>query len=151
MRHLNKKKRLGRDKEHREAMFANLIVSLLQNERIKTTITKAKELRRRSERIITRAKDPTLHNKRIVLSKIKDRDMVAKLFEDIAPRYKNVNGGYTRIIRIGRRQGDGAELSYLELVEAAAPASGKKTKKETAEAPVEKKPKKKEAGAASSK
>lgn len=93
MRHLKKKKRLGRDKEHREAMFANLIVSFLQNERIKTTITKAKELRRRSERIITRAKDPTLHNKRIVLSKIKDRDMVAKLFDDIAPRYKNVNGG----------------------------------------------------------
>ncbi len=151
MRHLKKKKRLGRDKEHREAMFANLIVSFLQNERIKTTITKAKELRRRSERIITRAKDPTLHNKRIVLSKIKDRDMVAKLFDDIAPRYKNVNGGYTRIIRIGRRQGDGAELSYLELVEAEAPTSGKKTKKETAEAPVEKKPKKKEAGAASSK
>ncbi|HUT65520.1 MAG TPA: 50S ribosomal protein L17 [Spirochaetota bacterium] len=166
MRHLKKGKRLGRDKEHREAMFANLIVSFLQNERIKTTITKAKELRRRSERIITRAKDPTLHNKRIVLSRIKDRDMVAKLFDDIAPRYKNVNGGYTRIIRIGRRQGDGAELSYLELVETAASGSGKKTKKketaeapvekktkkkETAEAPTEKKTKKKEEGAASSK
>jgi len=150
MRHLKKGKRLGRDKEHREAMFANLIVSFLKNERIKTTITKAKELRRRSERIITRAKDPTLHNKRIVLSKIKDRDMVAKLFDDIAPRYKNVNGGYTRIIRIGRRQGDGAELSYLELVEAAASGPGKK-KKETAEAPVEKKTKKKEEGTASSK
>ena len=151
MRHLKKGKRLGRDKEHREAMFANLIVSFLKNERIKTTITKAKELRRRSERIITRAKDPTLHNKRIVLSKIKDRDMVAKLFDDIAPRYKNVNGGYTRIIRIGRRQGDGAELSYLELVEAAASGPGKKKKKETAEAPVEKKTKKKEEGTASSK
>jgi len=130
MRHLKKGKRLGRDREHREAMFANLIVSLFQNERIKTTVVKAKELRRRSERLITRAKDPTLHNKRIVLSRIKDRDAVAKLFDDIAPRYKNVPGGYTRIIRLGRRQGDGAELSYVEFV--GAESSAKKKSKATA-------------------
>ncbi len=128
MRHLKKGKRLGRDREHREAMFANLVVSLFQNERIKTTVVKAKELRRRSERLITRAKDPTLHNKRIVLSKIKDRDAVAKLFDDIAPRYKNVPGGYTRIIRLGRRQGDGAELSYVEFVETESSAKKKSTK-----------------------
>jgi large subunit ribosomal protein L17 len=148
MRHLKKGKRLGRDKEHREAMFANLIVSLFRNERIKTTVVKAKELRRRSERLITRAKDPTLHNKRIVLSRIKDRDAVAKLFDDIAPRYKNVPGGYTRIIRLGRRQGDGAELSYVELVEtesgvkkkstkpSAKPAAEKKTKHKSPKPPV---------------
>jgi large subunit ribosomal protein L17 len=130
MRHLKKGKRMGRDKEHREAMFANLMVSFFLNERIKTTTPKAKELRRRSERIITRAKEPTLHNKRIVLSKIKDRDAVVKLFDDIAPRYKNVNGGYTRIIRLGRRQGDGADLSFLELVEATAPVAKKGKKKE---------------------
>ncbi|MBN2322466.1 MAG: 50S ribosomal protein L17 [Spirochaetes bacterium] len=130
MRHLKKGKRLGRDKEHREAMFANLIVSLFQNERIKTTVVKAKELRRRSERLITRAKEPSLHNKRIILSRIKDRDAVAKLFDDIAPRYKNVPGGYTRIIRLGRRQGDGAELSYVELVETE--SSAKKKSKATA-------------------
>ena len=129
MRHLKKGKRLGRDREHREAMFANLIVSLFQNERIKTTVVKAKELRRRSERLITRAKEPTLHNKRIVLSRIKDRDAVAKLFDDIAPRYKNVPGGYTRIIRLGRRQGDGAELSYVELIETE--SSTKRKTKET--------------------
>jgi large subunit ribosomal protein L17 len=148
MRHLKKGKRLGRDKEHREAMFANLIVSLFRNERIKTTVVKAKELRRRSERLITRAKDPTLHNKRIVLSRIKDRDAVAKLFDDIAPRYKNVPGGYTRIIRLRRRQGDGAELSYVELVEtesgakkkstkpSAKPAAEKKTKPKSPKPPV---------------
>jgi large subunit ribosomal protein L17 len=129
MRHLKNGKRLGRDKEHREAMFSNLMVSFFLYERIKTTTAKAKELRRRSERIITRAKEHTLHNKRIVLSKIKDRDTVAKLFDDIAPRYKNVNGGYTRIIRLGRRPGDGAELSYLELVEVEAPAVKKGKKK----------------------
>ena len=130
MRHLKKSTRLGRDREHREAMFSNLVVSLFQNERIKTTVVKAKELRRRSERLITRAKDPTLHNKRIVLRKIKNRDAVAKLFDDIAPRYKNIQGGYTRIIRLGRRLGDGAELSYVELVEPEA-----ETKKKTKPAP----------------
>jgi len=150
MRHLKKGKRLGRDREHREAMFANLIVSLFQNERIKTTAVKAKELRRRSERIITRAKDSTLHNKRIVLSKIKDRDAVAKLFDDIAPRYKNVPGGYTRIIKLGRRQGDAAELSYVELVEteseakkkpkATAKPSSKPSEKSVAEKKTKRKP-----------
>jgi len=117
MRHLKKGRKLNRDKEHRKAMFSNMITSLLRHERIKTTTPKAKELRRYCEKIITRAKENTLHNKRIVMKKIKDRDIVAKLFDEIAPRYKNVNGGYTRIIKMGNRLGDGAEMSIIELVE----------------------------------
>ena len=98
-------------------MFSNMMVSFFQNGRIKTTSAKAKELRRLSEKVITRAKENTLHNKRIILSKIKNRGIVAKLFDEIAPTYKDVNGGYTRIYKVGRRAGDGAELSLLELVE----------------------------------
>jgi len=117
MRHLKKGKKLNRDKEHREAMFSNMMTSLFRYERIKTTTPKAKELRRFCEKLITRAKENTLHNKRIVMRKIKDRDVVSKLFDEIAPRYKNVNGGYTRIIKTGKRLGDGAEMSFIELIE----------------------------------
>ena len=117
MRHLKKGRKLNRDKEHREAMFRNMATSLFRHERIKTTTPKAKELRRVCEKLITRAKENTLHNKRIVMRKIKDRDVVAKLFDEIAPRYKNVNGGYTRIIKMGKRLGDGADMSIIELVE----------------------------------
>ncbi len=117
MRHLKKGRKLNRDKEHRKAMFSNMVTSLLRHERIKTTTPKAKEVRRYCEKIITRAKENTLHNKRIVMKKIKDRDIVAKLFDEIAPRYKNINGGYTRIIKMGNRLGDGAEMSIIELVE----------------------------------
>jgi len=117
MRHLKKGKKLNRNKVHREAMLSNMMISLFRNERIKTTMPKAKELRRISENVITKAKENTLSNKRLVMSKIKDRDVIAKLFDDIGPRYKNVNGGYTRIINIGKRLGDGAEMSIIELVE----------------------------------
>jgi large subunit ribosomal protein L17 len=117
MRHLNGVKKFSRTRAHKKSMFSNMMVSFFENERIQTTSAKAKELRRLSEKTITRAKENTLHNKRIIFSRIGDRDIVAKLFEDIAPRYKNVNGGYTRIIKLGKRKGDGAELSLLELVE----------------------------------
>ncbi len=117
MRHLKKGRKLNRDREHRKALFSNLMTALFQHERIKTTVPKAKELRRYAEKMITRAKVNTLHNKRIVMKRIKDRDVVAKLFDEIAPRYKNVNGGYTRIIKLNRRLGDGAEMAYIELVE----------------------------------
>ena len=116
MRHLNRIKKFSRTRAHKKAMFSNMMVSFFQNGKIKTTTAKAKELRRLSEKIITRARENTLHNKRIVLSKVKDRDIVAKLFDEIAPRYQNVNGGYTRIIKLGSRMGDGAELSLIELV-----------------------------------
>ncbi len=117
MRHLKRGKRFNRDNEHRRAMFSNMMVAFFQQETLKTTTAKAKELKRLSEKVITRAKENTLHNKRVVLSKLKNRDIVAKLFDEIAPKYKDVNGGYTRIIRLGRRLGDGAELSIVELVD----------------------------------
>jgi len=116
MRHLKGTKRLNKTASHRKAMFANMLVSFFEYEQLKTTTAKAKELRRLSEKIITRAKENTLHNKRIILKKIKNRDILAKLFDDIAPRYRKVNGGYTRIVKMGNRMGDGAELSLLELV-----------------------------------
>ena len=117
MRHLKKGKKFNRDKEHREAMFSNMMTSLFRHERIKTTTPKAKELRRFCEKMITRAKENTLHNKRIVMRRIKDRDVVTKLFDEIAPRYKNINGGYTRVVKMGKRFGDGAEMAIIELVE----------------------------------
>lgn len=116
MRHLKRVKKFNRTRGHKRAMFSNMMASFFKNGRIKTTSAKAKELRRLSEKVITRAKENTLHNKRIILSKIKNRDIVAKLFDEIAPVYKDVNGGYTRMYKIGRRAGDGAELSLLELV-----------------------------------
>ena len=116
MRHLKATRRLNKTAAHRKAMFSNMLQSFFFNERLKTTTAKAKELRRLSEKCITRAKQNSLHNKRIILKRIQDRDVVAKLFDDIAPRYQNVNGGYTRIIKLGKRMGDGAELSLLELV-----------------------------------
>jgi large subunit ribosomal protein L17 len=117
MRHLKGVKKFSRTRAHKKSMFSNMMVSFFEYESIQTTNTKAKELRRLSEKAITRAKNNTLHNKRILFSRIGDRDIVAKLFDDIAPRYKTVNGGYTRIIKLGNRKGDGAELSILELVE----------------------------------
>jgi len=117
MRHRIRGVKLNRDKEHRKAMFSNMMESFFAYERIRTTTAKARELSRLSEKMITRAKENNLHNKRVVLKRLKNRDIVAKLFDDIAPRYRNVNGGYTRVIKIGQRAGDGAEMSILELVE----------------------------------
>ncbi|TFH38799.1 MAG: 50S ribosomal protein L17 [Chrysiogenales bacterium] len=127
MRHRNSVKQLGRTHAHRKAMFANMVTSLFKHERIVTTRVKGKELKRISERLITRAKKNMqmaetdegrkLHNKREVMKVIKDRDVVKKLFDDIAPRFKERNGGYTRIYLLGRRPGDAAEMSIVELVE----------------------------------
>jgi large subunit ribosomal protein L17 len=133
MRHLKKGRKLNRDREHRNAMFNNMLESFFQYERIQTTAAKAKELRRLSEKMITRAKQNTLHNKRIVLKKLHNRDAVAKLFEEIAPKYHDVHGGYTRILKIGRRQGDGAELSLLELADVKEKPVRKEKVKEPAE------------------
>ncbi len=128
MRHKNSVKQLGRTFSHRKAMFNNMLVSLFQHERIETTKQKAKVLKRLSEKIITRAKKnllisdndeaKKLHNKREVLKKIKNRDIVSKLFDDIAVRNKDRNGGYTRIFLLGnRRMGDNADMAIIELVE----------------------------------
>ena len=117
MRHMKRVKKFNRTRGHKKAMFSNMMISLFEYGRIKTTTTKAKELRKLSEKIITRAKENTLHNKRIVLSRIKNRYIVAKLFDEIAPVFKDVNGGYTRIYKLGRRPGDGAEMSLIELID----------------------------------
>jgi len=130
MRHLKRKKTFNRDKDHRKAMFTNMMVSFFNYGKVKTTVAKAKELRRLSEKQITRAKVDSLHNRRIVLSRLKDRDIVAKLFDEIAPKYKNVNGGYTRIIRLNKRKGDGADLSTLELIDVDYTEKKRKGKKE---------------------
>ena len=117
MRHMKRVKKFNRTRGHKKAMFSNMMISLFEYGRIKTTTTKAKELRKLSEKIITRAKENTLHNKRIVLSRIKNRYIVAKLFDEIAPVFKDVNGGYTRMYKLGRRPGDGAEMSLIELID----------------------------------
>jgi large subunit ribosomal protein L17 len=127
MRHRNSVKQLGRTHAHRKAMFANMVTSFFKYERIVTTKEKGKELKRISERLITRAKrniglpakeaGRMLHNKREVMKVVKDKDVVKKLFDDIAPRFKDRKGGYTRIYLLGKRPGDAAEMSIIELVE----------------------------------
>ena len=141
MRHLKKSRKFNKDAEHRRAMFNNMMISFFQHERIKTTSAKAKELRRLSEKIITRARENTLHNKRIVLKRLKNRDIIAKLFDEIAPLYKNVHGGYTRILKLGRRAGDGANMSLLELVDVEEKAEKKEKEKTAYEKPKTDKPK----------
>ncbi len=127
MRHRNSVKQLGRTYSHRKAMFSNMVTSLFMHEKIITTKQKGKELKRISERLITRAKrnlelsdddvGKKLHNKRIVMKKINNRDIVKKLFDDIAIRFKDRNGGYIRLYLLGRRAGDAAEMAVVELVE----------------------------------
>ena len=98
-------------------MFRNMIVSLLKHEQIKTTVAKAKELRMLAEPVITLAKEPTLANKRRAFAKLRDRDIVAKLFDEIAERMKDRPGGYTRILKCGNRAGDNAPMAYIQLVD----------------------------------
>ncbi|MCL2186584.1 MAG: 50S ribosomal protein L17 [Treponema sp.] len=108
---------LGMMSAHRKAVHRNMVTSLFRQERIRTTKAKALEIRRTAEKMITRAKSDTVHNRRIVSSRLFDEAVVAKLFTDIAPRMKDRNGGYTRIIKLGERQGDAAEIVILELVD----------------------------------
>ena len=116
MRHRLGLRKLNRTSAHRLAMFRNMSVSLLRHEAIKTTLPKAKELRRVVEPLITLAKNPTLANRRLAFNRLRDREIVQKLFDEIGPRFANRNGGYTRIIKIGARRGDAAEMAVLELV-----------------------------------
>ena len=122
MRHRHGLRKLNRTSSHRLAMLRNMTVSLFQHEAIKTTLPKAKELRRVAEPIITLGKNPTLANKRIAFNKLRDRDMVVKLFAELGPRYKSRNGGYLRILKMGFRQGDNAPMAYVELVDRPEPA-----------------------------
>ena len=109
-------RKLGRPTAHRKAMLRNLTTDLLRNGRISTTLTRAKETRRMAEKMITLGKRGDLHARRQALAYIYDEDVVSKLFDDIAPKYAERNGGYTRIIKLGQRQGDVAEMVFIELV-----------------------------------
>lgn len=117
MRHGHGLRKLNRTSSHRLAMFRNMAVALLTHEAIKTTLPKAKELRRVVEPLITLGKNPTLANKRLAFARLRDRDAVVKLFDDIGPRFADRNGGYTRVLKMGNRQGDNAPMAFMELVE----------------------------------
>lgn len=117
MRHRKKGRKLGVTTKHRRAMLRNLAANLFQHESIKTTDTRAKELRSFAEKVITLAREDTLHARRRVLQVLDDKEAMRKLFSEIAPRYKNRPGGYTRIVKIGVRRGDNVPLSQVELVE----------------------------------
>ena len=117
MRHNKSGRRLGRKTSHRVAMFRNMVTSLLAHEKITTTDAKAKEIRSVAEKMITLGKRGDLHSIRLAASFIREKSVVSKLFSNIAPRYKERAGGYTRIIKLGARNGDSAPLSIIELVE----------------------------------
>jgi large subunit ribosomal protein L17 len=117
MRHRHGLRKLNRTTSHRLAMFRNMSNSLLKHEIIKTTLPKAKELRKVIEPLITLGKEPTLANKRLAFNRLRDREMVVKLFNEIGPRYKARNGGYTRILKFGFRVGDNAPMALMELVD----------------------------------
>jgi len=117
MRHLKAGRKLNRSASHRRALFRNLVTSLLQHEHLQTTDAKAKELRRWTDRMITLGKRGTLHARRQALAFVRSRSVVAKLFDDIAPRFSTRPGGYTRITKLGIRRGDAAPISLIELTE----------------------------------
>ena len=122
MRHRHGLRKLNRTSSHRLAMFRNMTNSLLKYEVIKTTLPKAKELRRVIEPILTLGKDPTLANKRLAFNRLRDREMVVKLFDELGPRYKTRNGGYLRILKFGFRVGDNAPMALVELLDRPEPA-----------------------------
>ncbi|HSH97894.1 MAG: 50S ribosomal protein L17 [Methylophilaceae bacterium] len=117
MRHRNSNRKLNRTSSHRQAMFRNMATSLLRHEIIKTTLPKAKELRRVAEPLITLGKTPTLANRRLAFARLRDRDIVGKLFAELGPRYQTRNGGYLRILKCGFRLGDNAPMALIELVD----------------------------------
>ena len=121
MRHRNGLRKLNRTSAHRQAMLRNMCNSLITHEAIKTTLPKAKELRMAVEPLITLAKEPTLAHRRLAFDRTRDRDVVAKLFNDLGPRYKARPGGYTRILKMGFRVGDNAPMAFVELVDRPAP------------------------------
>lgn len=117
MRHRNSGRNLSRTSSHRKAMFTNMMVSLLTHETIKTTLPKAKELRRFIEPLITLAKEDNLHGRRLAFNRLRNRDIVAKLFTDIGPFFKNRPGGYLRILKYNFRKGDNAPMAIVQLVD----------------------------------
>lgn len=117
MRHRNSNRKLNRTSSHRLAMLRNMANSLLRHEVIKTTLPKAKELRRVAEPLITLGKEATLANRRLAFNRLRDRDIVGKLFNELGPRYQTRNGGYLRILKCGFRHGDNAPMALVELVD----------------------------------
>lgn len=117
MRHRKAGRQLNRKSSHRHAMFSNMMASLFKHEIIKTTVPKAKELRRFAEPIVTLAKQDTVSNRRLVFSRLKDREIVNKLFLTLGPRYQERPGGYLRIMKCGHRHGDAAPMAFVELVD----------------------------------
>jgi large subunit ribosomal protein L17 len=125
MRHGNAHRKLNRTAEHRRAMFANMAVALIQHEQIVTTLPKAKDLRPIVEKLITLGKRGDLHARRQAIAQMRDIEIVKKLFEVIGPRYKDRNGGYTRVMKAGYRHGDSAPVAVIELVDRDVDAKGK--------------------------
>ena len=117
MRHRNGLRKLNRTSSHRKAMFKNMAGALLRHEVIKTTLPKAKELRRVVEPLITLGKKPSVANRRLAFSRLRDREMVVKLFDELGPRYATRNGGYLRILKFGFRNGDNAPMALIELLD----------------------------------
>ncbi len=116
MRHRKSGRHLNRTSSHRDAMFRNMAVSLIQHEMIKTTVAKAKELRRVAEPLITLARQDSVANRRLAFSRTRSKTAVGKLFEELGPRYRDRPGGYTRILKCGYRSGDAAPMAFIELV-----------------------------------
>ena len=146
MRHGNGLRKLGRTSSHRLAMLRNMTVSLLRHEEIKTTLPKAKELRRVVEPMITLGKKPSLANRRLAFDRLRDRSIVEKLFDDLGPRYAKRNGGYLRILKTGFRKGDNAPLALVILMdrpEAAPEPQADDGKKKKAESKADGKPQEK--------
>jgi len=145
MRHQKKTVRLSRKAEHRKALLANQVCNLIEHQRIKTTLAKAKAVRPLAEKMITLGKNGSIHARRTAFSTLRHKDAVKKLFDEIAPRSTERNGGYTRIVRLGQRKSDSASMAFIEWVDAAVvveekPAEEKKAKRKEPEA----KPKQKE-------
>jgi large subunit ribosomal protein L17 len=128
MRHGNSHRKLNRTHEHRKAMFSNMVCSLIEHEQIKTTLPKAKELKRIADKYVSIGKKGNLHSRRIAYSRLKQDAAVKKLFDTLAPRYKDRNGGYTRVIRAGFRYGDMAPMAVIEFVERNVEAKGAQDK-----------------------
>jgi large subunit ribosomal protein L17 len=130
MRHRVSGRKFGREKAHRDLMLKNLVVSLLDHGRINTTVAKAKEIRGLTERVITYGKKGTLHHRRLAFRVLQNKDLVKKVFDEIAPGYTDREGGYTRVLKNGYRRGDSAPMAIIELVEATAKVDNNNIKAE---------------------
>jgi large subunit ribosomal protein L17 len=148
MRHRNTVSKLGRTSAHRKATLANLASALLQHKHIETTEAKARVARRFTERLITLAKKGPLHARRIAFQRLRQKSAVKALFEDVAPRFKDRNGGYTRVVKLGRRSGDGAPVAVIELIGFETAVKKQKDREARAEAKKEKEKKTSEKGKA---